>query len=302
MKPEKPEIPYVSPLVPQLLGLEDTIQFSCYQGISCFNACCRQADITLTPYDILRFKKRLELTSTEFLAQYTVPFEMDADGLPGVKLRTQNQAPVCLFMNESGCSVYQDRPAACRYYPVGMMAMRAMGSAEDKAQYCLVREDHCKGHEEPCTLTIAAYRKEQQVEEFDDINRDWFRVILKKRSAGPAVGKLSDTSLHMFFMCSYDIDKFRVFIKSDGFKSIYDLDETTSRGLEEDDISLLQFGFRLMRQVFYGEQTIAHREGALEKRIAERKDIIEMKRQVEIVKAHHEDARYDSGDAEKVDD
>ena len=57
--------------------------FVATQDISCFNACCRNIDLQLTPYDILRLKNRLGLTSGDFVARYTVPFEMDAHGMQG---------------------------------------------------------------------------------------------------------------------------------------------------------------------------------------------------------------------------
>ena len=74
---EKFDIPFKSDMVPKILDDDTKIQFRCHKGISCFNACCKNADITLTPYDVLRLKKRLGLTSGEFLKQHTVPFEME---------------------------------------------------------------------------------------------------------------------------------------------------------------------------------------------------------------------------------
>ncbi|MCK7582709.1 MAG: hypothetical protein MZV65_48870 [Chromatiales bacterium] len=47
---------------------DKVIQFRCRKGIDCWNKCCSNIDISLTPYDILRLKKRLGITSTEFLA------------------------------------------------------------------------------------------------------------------------------------------------------------------------------------------------------------------------------------------
>ncbi len=272
--------PPQSPLVPALLDLEDTIQFDCRPGISCFNACCKQADITLAPYDIIRLKQRLGMSSTEFLKKHTVPFEMDASGMPGVKLRTTDEEPVCLLMTDEGCSVYTDRPSACRYYPVGLMAMRPSDAPSEEHHYCLVEESHCKGHQEPRKLTVAQYREEQGVEEYDALNRDWYQIILKKRSAGPAVGKPSPTSFQFFFLCSYDVDRFREFTRTESFRNTYALGDEDYAGFE-DDVTLLQFGYRLMKQVLFGEDSIPLREGALEERIEKRREIIEARRKME---------------------
>ncbi|OAD22428.1 FAD-dependent pyridine nucleotide-disulfide oxidoreductase [Candidatus Thiomargarita nelsonii] len=117
-------LPHDSPLQTVKLSLDDTIQFRCHKDIACFNECCKRIDITLTPYDILRLKKRLGLTSNEFLAQYTLPYEMDGHGMPGVKIKTADDNPACPFLSEEGCSVYEDRPTVCRYYALGLMSMQ----------------------------------------------------------------------------------------------------------------------------------------------------------------------------------
>ena len=54
------ESPFASsPVIPEQFDEDHVIKFRCYKGIECFNACCRDIDITLTPYDILRLKQRL---------------------------------------------------------------------------------------------------------------------------------------------------------------------------------------------------------------------------------------------------
>ncbi|MCB1863208.1 MAG: YkgJ family cysteine cluster protein, partial [Gammaproteobacteria bacterium] len=67
---EKFDIPFESNLVPQMLDLGSRLKFRCHKGISCFNACCKRADITLTPYDVIRLKDRLGKSSTDFLKDH----------------------------------------------------------------------------------------------------------------------------------------------------------------------------------------------------------------------------------------
>ncbi|MEJ2462825.1 MAG: YkgJ family cysteine cluster protein [Candidatus Thiodiazotropha sp.] len=258
---EKFDIPFKSSFVPTVMEPGAKLKFNCHKGISCFNACCKHADIQLTPYDILRLKDNLGISATEFLKNHTVPFEMDKDGLPGIKLRTDDEG-ACSFVTDEGCSVYQDRPTACRYYPVGHMAMREAGSSEDEARYFLIREDHCKGHEEDREIAVDDYRKEQGVEIYDQINREWLQLMLKKKSAGPAIGRPSDTSLQFFFMCSYDVDRLRRFVLSDSFKASYDMDDSFYETVEKEDLALMQFGTRLLKQVLFGDVTIPVKEGA----------------------------------------
>lgn len=248
---------YQSPVKPVELPKDHQFLFRCHPEVACFNACCKNIDIQLTPYDILQLKTHLGITSQEFLAQYTVPFEMDNHGMPGVKLRhVSDTNPSCLFVREEGCSVYETRPTACRYYPVGLLSIRKEGSPTDADSFFMVKEEHCLGHQEPNELSIEQYRIEQGVIEYDDINREWRQVVLKKRSAGPAIGKPSVRSYQLFFLASYNLDSFSHFVQSDGFKETYLLPEETYTQMATDQVMLLKFAFRFLKQVLFGEMSI----------------------------------------------
>ncbi len=264
-EPMKP--PFESPVMPVMLESDHQFNFSCHKGISCWNACCSNIDITLTPYDIARLRKRLGITSAQFLREYTVPYEMEKDGLAGVKFRPVQGGTACQFMVPEGCSVYEDRPTACRYYPVGLLSMRKQDEYVDHDAYAIVSEPHCKGHLEQRPTTIADYRKEQGVEEYDRNSRGWRQLILKKKSSGPAIGALSLKSRQLFFMASYDLDTFRAFATSESFRESYDLPEEFFAELEQSDEALLEFSARLLRQVLFGEVSIPVRQEAMEARL-----------------------------------
>lgn len=287
------DIPFSSPVLPNQLELSSKFRFECKPGISCFNACCKQADITLAPYDIIRLKNRLGMTSIEFLKKHTVPFQMDSHGMPGVKMRTTDIDPVCLFMDEvKGCTVYEDRPSACRYYPVALMSSRKSDEYHDEQHYALVEESHCMGHKQPREITVADYRKEQQVEEYDELNRDYYRIILKKKSTGPAIGAPSTTSFQFFFMVAYNTDKFKEFLQAPNFRAMYDVADAEFDGIISDDIERLKFGYRLLMQVLFGEESIKLKEGAFDQRMNERKEILEARRQADI-QAHQDKAPFE---------
>lgn len=259
------------PVEPVQLGLEDTIRFRCHKDIDCFNQCCMDIDITLTPYDILRLSRRLGIGTAEFLALHAVPFEMDQHGMPGYKLRTREDAPACQFVTAEGCGVYEDRPAACRYYALGSMGLRRKDSPVVDDIYFLVKEPHCHGHLEDRTLTVGEYRREQGVEIYDEINRAWRDIVLKKRSSGPTVGRPSERSLQLFHLASYDLDGFRRFVLGSGFRETFDLDAATYEELGRDDEALLRFAARFLKQVLFGERSIPLREGVRDQRIERRR-------------------------------
>lgn len=263
------DIPFpTSPVVPTSLEGHASLQFRCRKGIACWNACCSNIDISLTPVDIVRLKQRLGLASWEFLKDYTVPYELEKDGIAGVKLKPVDGGTACRFMTPEGCSVYSDRPTACRYYPVALLSLRKQDESVDRQAYAIVKEPHCLGHAEPVTQTIDAYRGEQGLIDYDDAARGWRQLILKKKSSGPTIGKPSKRSLELFFMTCYDVDRFRSFVASEAFAAMFELPDEELRDALVDDLRLLQFGWRFLRQVLFGEMSIPMRGEAVEQRRA----------------------------------
>lgn len=264
------DLPYKSPVQPVELTLDNAIQFRCHKDIGCFNECCYQSEVQLTPYDIVRLKNRFGLTSSAFLARDTLPFEIDKDGLPGVRLRRDDETGACPYVRKEGCSVYSDRPLACRYYPIGLLSMRKQGESHDENSFFIVKEDYCLGHHEARSLTIKEYRQEQETNEYEEINREWQQIILKKRSSGAAVGKPSVRSFQLFFLGCYNIDNFRDFVLSQNFSEVYDLDPELYEQFQHDDVALLKFAFKFLKQVFFGEMTIPMKQSGIEQRMKKR--------------------------------
>jgi len=222
------------------------------------------------------------MSSKDFVARYTLPFELDAHGMPGLKMATRPGTAECAFLGDEGCTVYEDRPAACRYYALGNMAVRKTDSAAVEDVYFVVKEAHCLGHEEEQTQTVAEYRRDQDIEIYDAMNREWRDIVLKKRSSGPTVGKPSERSLQLFDMCSYDMDSFRDFIAGEGFREMFDLDAEERTRLEGDEDALLEFSLRFLKQILFGEMTIPLKSGAREKRISQRGAVWEQRRAEEV--------------------
>ena len=289
----------VTPIQPVQLGPDDSFQFRCRKGIACFNKCCQNIDIMLAPYDVLRLKKRLGVSAREFLDAYTHDFQMDGHGMPGLKLATKEGSPACVFLTPEGCGVYADRPSACRYYALGLLSMRKKDSPADEDSYFVVKEDHCLGHLEPKTQTVRDYRIEQGLEDYDAVNREWRQIVLKKRSSGPTVGKPSERSMELFFLASYDIDGFRAFVSSPGFEELFELEPEFKRELLEDDVKLLRFAFRFLKQALFGEMSIPIRhEAAEERRERYRRKMEQYERDAADRRAIDQDEQYASLDDE----
>jgi hypothetical protein len=153
--------------------------------------------------------------------------------------------------------------------------MRKQDEYTDSDSYALVKEAHCLGHFEDRSLTIADYRKEQGLEDYDALGRGWRQLVLKKKSSGPTVGKASKRSLQMFFMACYDLDRFREFVSSGPFNETYELPDELKQQILGDETELMQFGFRFLRQVMFGEESIPMRADALENRSIRQRELAE---------------------------
>ena len=207
----------------------------------------------LTPYDIIRLKNRLELSSEEFLTLYTTPQILGKTDLPVVTLKLlDDEISSCPFVREDGCIVYTDRPTTCRYYPLGVASLSHKEDVDGDGFYFFVNEPHCLGFEENKEWTVREWRKDQGVDIHDEINAGWTDLIVRKRSFPPNV-KLADQSKQMFFLVSYNIDKFRQFVFQSSFLSRYNIDYETVQSIREDELSLLAFGIQWLKRLFFKE-------------------------------------------------
>ena len=109
------------------MSRKDCFEFYCGPSVPCFTECCRKLDLTLTPYDVLRlFYPRLEKSPSEFLEDYTVIKTGSRHGFPEVFLKMDvDGEKLCPFVSKEGCTVYEDRPGACRIYPLGRASSKS---------------------------------------------------------------------------------------------------------------------------------------------------------------------------------
>ncbi len=248
---------------PIRLNPDSKFKFLCHKGVKCFTECCRGINIVLTPYDIIRIKNRLQLSSDEFLAIYTEPQVLEKTDLPVVTLKLlDDELKLCPFVRDEGCLVYSDRPTTCRYYPLGVASLSHKEDANDQGFYFFVNESHCLGFAEDKSWTVRAWRKDQGVDVHDDINAEWTDLLVRKRSFPPNI-KLTEQAKKMFFLASYNIDKFREFVFKSSFLSRYDIDPTTAEKIKSDELALLQFGMKWLKWLLFKQGDFEVREPAV---------------------------------------
>ena len=236
---------------PIRLNKDSKFKFLCHKEVKCFTKCCKGINIVLTPYDIIRLKNRLQLSSDEFLAIYTEPRVLEKTDLPVVTLKLLDDAEkLCPFVREEGCLVYADRPTTCRYYPLGVASLSHKEGSDAPGFYFFVNEPHCLGFAEDKSWSVQDWRKDQGVDVHDEINAEWTDLVVRKRSFPPNI-KLTEQAKEMFFMVSYNIDKFREFVFESSFLSRYDIDRATAEKIKADEIALMQFGMKWLKWVLF---------------------------------------------------
>ncbi len=250
-------------VVPTKLTLESKFKFRCHKGIKCFTHCCRNIEILLTPYDIVRLKNRLGMSSEVFLDTYTHMKIDEKSSHPHAILKmTDDKDKKCPFVTEEGCTVYTDRPANCRYYPIGQGTFKKEGEdgPVEEEFYFFIKEDHCYGYHEKKEWTIESWRKDQEVDYYDSVNREWKALQLRKNLPGHA--ELSESKQFQFYMASYDLDRFRRYIFESDFLNVFDIDDETIEKIRDDEVELIQFGVKYIKYVMMLEETLKLKEGA----------------------------------------
>jgi Fe-S-cluster containining protein len=254
-------------VVPVKLTKDSRFKFRCHPKVRCFTACCSNVNIALPPYDLLRLRKRLGLAAHEFISKYGDIQILDKTLFPVVTLKMRDdEKKSCPFVTPQGCTVYEDRPNICRYYPVGMATLRKVDAEGGKDEfYFMTKEDHCKGFEEDKHWTIGEWRADQGADLYDEMNRGWMEILIKKKSHGQGK-EFPEIKNEMFFKMSFDTDYFRAFVFNSTFLELYDIPAERIEKVRTDDTELLKLSYEWLRQAIFAEETLPFKEGAFEKR------------------------------------
>ena len=232
---------------------EETFHFACHKALPCFTRCCARLRLVLTPYDILRLKNRLHLSSETFLDRYTEAVFDPSSGLPLIRLTMRaDDAQQCPFLGADGCRVYADRPGACRLYPLGRAASARDETSRSGRYYFTVKESHCKGWRAEKEWTIQEWLTDQGLDEYNAMNRS-FIGLTTGRPLGvlKALGKRQH---QMYYLACYNLDEFRRFVLQSSFRHRFDIEEELLNRIRNDDVALMGFASRWLNFCLFGEK------------------------------------------------
>lgn len=224
--------------------------FACHPDVPCFNACCGDLNLMLTPYDVLRLRRILDEPSNAFI-QNRVDAALAPDtGLPLFRLRMcDDKRRSCPFVRAEGCSVYQDRPAACRTYPLGR-ATRPGPDGRVRERFFLVREPHCKGFAETRTWTPAAWLRDQGLEPYNEHNDRYMRLLARIKDSGRPV---DPRRANMAALALFQLDNFARFMQDTGLLDRLELDANRADRILADEEDRLAFAVDWLELVLFGE-------------------------------------------------
>ncbi len=237
--------------VTRLCGLK-RFSFGCHPNVVCFTECCRELDLVLTPYDVLRLCKELQMSPAEFIDRYAVLEQDENNGFPVLYLGMVDDGRAsCPFISRSGCRVYKGRPGACRAYPVGRGT--TLGSNGKKQElYVLVREDHCQGFTETSDYTVVEWFENQGLIEYNKIN-DEVLTLLQHEKVNRGI-QFSPEQYEKILLALYKLDEFRELVSLPGFQEEFMLTEKEKSTFLSDDLSLLRFGIRWLKEILFTEE------------------------------------------------
>jgi uncharacterized protein len=232
--------------------------FDCHPGVACFTVCCRNVDMILYPYDIIRLKTSITLDSEEFLRRHTRFVPGDNPYFPTLmlKLSEGELGGACPFLGDHGCTVYRDRPTACRSYPLERAVNRHLRRGSTDEYYFLTNHSYCLGHGQEKLQTVKNWLRGQRLLEYNAMNELWAEMdTLFATNPWKGEGAAGERQKLAFLVC-YNIDGFRRMVESRQLLVGFNLSKDQRRRIASDDTDLLKFGFEWLKMVLQQKSSL----------------------------------------------
>jgi Fe-S-cluster containining protein len=231
----------------------ERFRFRCHPDIGCFNRCCHNLNLFLYPYDVIRLKQCLGISSDQFIDRHVDVVLRQGNYFPDVLLRmSTDREQACPFLTDTGCTVYQDRPGTCRTFPLELgLHYRAPNTTPESIGF-FRPPDFCQGGQGPDEWTLETWEDDQEAGQHNKMTRKWAELkgLFVK---DPWQGQGPDGPKgRMAFMATYNIDEFREFVLASSFLKRYKVKKDLLSRIRKDDTALLLFGMDWVRVFVWG--------------------------------------------------
>lgn len=236
---------------------DSEFQFACHSGVACFTFCCRNVDMILYPYDIIRLKNSLGIDSEDCMRQYTVLEQGDNPYFPTVKLKLATDAQKeCPFLKSTGCTVYNDRPSACRTYPLERAVDRSKVAGNVEEYYFLTHHPYCLGHHENTKWQVNSWVRNQKLVDYNVMNELWAEIdTVFRQNPWRGEGTAGEKQQLAFMIC-YNIDGFRRFADENKLIKQFKIDKDFKKRIMREDTELLKFGWQWLKLILTGKSSL----------------------------------------------
>jgi len=232
----------------RILQEKDRFRFECHSGVACFTRCCKNPDMYLYPYDIIRMKNQLGMSSEQFLGAYTLSAFRDNPYFPSMMLKmADDEEKTCPFLSPRGCSIYEDRPFSCRAYPLERAVARSGWNDEREECYFVAVHEHCLGHEESREWKVGEWLDDQNIRIYNEMNDLWVEIDTMFRNNPWGQQGISNPALKMAFMACFNIDAFKRFVFESSFLERFDLASERLEQVKTSDAEAMKLGFDWVR-------------------------------------------------------
>lgn len=238
------------------IGDNQTFEFRCHGELDCFNLCCRNLNLFLYPYDVLRLRRNLDVSADQFLETHTDMIMRPEGVFPDVLLRmADNEQKTCPFLTGQGCGVYADRPFSCRSFPMDQALEFNAQNGRGRFHHFLRPPQFCLGQHETTQWTLDLWWQDQRAAEHLKMTTRWAELqALFQRNPFGAEG-FGGSRGKMALMATYNMDQFRLFVFGSSFLKRYRLKPAVVKKLRRSDKALLSFGMEWVKFFLWGIPT-----------------------------------------------
>ena len=235
---------------------DQSFNFSCHDGVACFTRCCKNVEMFLFPYDIVRLKNTVNIDSGKFIKKYT---RLEVGGnpyFPSVMLKLKEENGWCPFLSVQGCTVYNDRPSACRTYPLERAVDRKPEPGHETEFYFMTNHDYCLGHQEEAVINVKQWIRNQRLDQYNLMNDLWGELDTLF-ATNPWKGEgIAGEKQRLAFMVCFDIDGFRKFVDNHQLVKLFLLEKDAKKRIMRDDEELLKFGFEWIKLILNAKSSL----------------------------------------------
>lgn len=188
------------------IGFDDTFKFNCTM---CGKCCKNREDILLTPRDLFKLAKHLDIFIGDFVQKYCETYVGGSSRIPIVRLLPTGIDKRCPFLRGTRCSVNSVKPVVCALFPLGRcLTMDATKSTEFKTDDVVYINQNPGCGDNRKTHSVREWLETSNVPVKDEFFVKWHGAIAKVGTIVHEVEKKTDAErmnnfFNTFFMLMY---------------------------------------------------------------------------------------------------